>query len=71
MNPATGLKCWIPGLQVWYGLYTRSWWAYVPGRPDRLIEAPSPELLAQRLTSLATTAGVRDRTPSRGQRTRA
>ncbi|SFP50072.1 hypothetical protein SAMN04489713_114279 [Actinomadura madurae] len=69
MNPDVGLKCWIPGLQVWYGLYTRSWWAYVPGRPDSLIEAPSPELLAQRLTPLATTSAARDRTLSRRQRT--
>jgi hypothetical protein len=52
MNPATGLASWIPGLQVWYGIYTRSWWAFVPGLPDRLIEARSPELLAQRLTAL-------------------
>jgi hypothetical protein len=53
VNPAASLKRWIPGLHVWYGLYTNSWWAYVPGRPDRLIEAASPEVLVQRLSPLA------------------
>lgn len=56
MNPAAVLTPWIPGLRVWYGIYTRSWWAFVPGRPDRLIEAPSPEHLVQRLAPLAEAA---------------
>jgi hypothetical protein len=61
VNPAAGLKPWIPGLQVWYGLYTRSWWAFVPGRPDRLIEAASPEHLVQRLLPLAGRQAMRSR----------
>jgi hypothetical protein len=65
MNPAAGLTTWIPGLQVWYGIYTRSWWAFVPGYPDQLIEAPSPDLLAQRLTSLAMRTAERRLTPTR------
>lgn len=65
MNPAAGLTHWIPGLQVWYGIHTRSWWAFIPGPPDHLLEAPSPELLAQRLTSLSMRATGRRLTPTR------
>lgn len=65
MNPATGLTYWMPGLQVWYGIYTHSWWAFIPGPPDRLLEAQSPELLAQRLTALAMRTTERRLTPVR------
>ncbi|MGI5203884.1 hypothetical protein ACQEU6_20190 [Spirillospora sp. CA-108201] len=67
MNPAIGLTYWMPGLQVWYGIYTRSWWAFIPGPQDRLIEAPSPELLAQQLTALAMRSAEHRRTPPRRQ----
>lgn len=69
MNPAAGLKAWIPGLQIWYGIYTRSWWAFVPGPPDRLIEAPSPEHLVQALTPLTARTTTHDTTPTRQRRT--
>lgn len=63
VNPARKLNRWIPGLQVWYGLYTGSWWAYVPGRPGRLIEAATPEMLVRRLAPFA--KAVKESEPGR------
>lgn len=65
MNPAADLTHWIPGLQVWYGIYTRSWWAFIPGPPDHLLEAPSPDHLAQKLTALSLRATERHLAPLR------
>ena len=43
----------FPGLLVWYGVFTRSWWAYVPGRPSRLVEAADLPGLARALARAA------------------
>lgn len=53
MNPAVELARWLPGVQVWYGCHTGSWWAYLPGRPGRLVEAPDPQHLARKLATRA------------------
>ncbi len=53
MNSLADLRHWIPGSQLWYGPYTGSWWAYLPGRPGRLIEAATPDELLRRLAPLA------------------
>lgn len=43
---ATGLEARFPGVAVWHGNHTRSWWAFVPcGERSRLIEAISPDEL--------------------------
>ncbi|NDU71569.1 hypothetical protein GWI34_02865 [Actinomadura sp. DSM 109109] len=63
MTPAAAPRHWVPGVRVWYGIYTRSWWAFVPGVPDLLIEAHSPDLLAQRLTALSMRAAGHRLTP--------
>jgi hypothetical protein len=44
---------WAPGTRVWHGRYTGLWWAFVPGRPDLLVEAPDPQQLARKLDSIA------------------
>jgi hypothetical protein len=36
----------FPGVLVWRGAHTGTWWAYVPIRGGRLVEAISPEELA-------------------------
>lgn len=53
MNPAVELARWFPGVHVWYGTHTGSWWAYVPGQPNRLVEAPDPHRLARKLAMTA------------------
>jgi hypothetical protein len=41
---ARGLQGQFPGVRVWYGEATGSWWALVPMRDGpRLIEAPTPQ----------------------------
>ena len=49
MNPAVELARRLPGVRVWYGCHTGSWWAYLPGRPGRLIEDRDPRQLARKL----------------------
>ncbi|MDL4771523.1 MULTISPECIES: hypothetical protein [Thermomonosporaceae] len=39
-----GLQEQFPGVRVWFGRATGSWWALVPSRGGpRLVEAPTPE----------------------------
>ncbi|POM24464.1 hypothetical protein BTM25_30930 [Actinomadura rubteroloni] len=41
-----GLQDQFPGVRVWYGKATRSWWALVPlGGGSRLLEAAAPQTL--------------------------
>ncbi|MGI5168253.1 hypothetical protein ACQEU3_28280 [Spirillospora sp. CA-253888] len=43
---ARGLQEQFPGVRVWYGEATGSWWALVPLRAGpRLVEAPTPQTL--------------------------
>jgi hypothetical protein len=37
------------GIHTWYGHTTRKYWAYVP-HPDRLVEAETPEQLAEQIS---------------------
>lgn len=53
MNPAAELGAWFPGVHVWHGRYTGSWWAYVPGHPPRLLEAPDLQHLTRKLATTA------------------
>ncbi|QXJ24954.1 hypothetical protein AGRA3207_006373 [Actinomadura graeca] len=49
---ARGLQEQFPGVRVWYGESTRSWWALVPTRHGpRLLEAPSPQELREEVMS--------------------
>lgn len=42
------LECRFPGVMVWFGLETRSWWAMVPPPAGwRLVEAADPEELTR------------------------
>lgn len=54
MNPAAELATWFPDVKIWFGPCTGSWWAFVPGRPDRLVEAPNPRDLARKLATTTT-----------------
>lgn len=50
---ARGLQEQFPGVRVWYGEATGSWWAMVPLRDGpRLLEAPSPQQLREEIMSL-------------------
>ncbi|WP_067801689.1 hypothetical protein [Actinomadura formosensis] len=50
---ARGLQQQFPGVRVWYGEATGSWWAMVPLREGpRLLEAPSPQQLREEIMSL-------------------
>ncbi|MFB4310987.1 hypothetical protein [Actinomadura sp. GTD37] len=50
---ARGLQQQFPGVRVWYGVATGSWWAMVPLRSGpRLLEAPSPQQLRDEIMSL-------------------
>ena len=43
----------FPGVRVWYGEATGSWWAMVPlRRRPRLVEAPSPQQLRDEIQNL-------------------
>ncbi|XRQ03572.1 hypothetical protein ACN3XK_44225 [Actinomadura welshii] len=43
----------FPGVRVWYGEATGSWWALVPLRSGpRLLEAPAPQQLRDEIMSL-------------------
>ncbi|WP_141577456.1 hypothetical protein [Actinomadura sp. WMMA1423] len=43
----------FPGVRVWYGEATGSWWAMVPLREGpRLLEAPSSQQLREEIISL-------------------
>jgi hypothetical protein len=43
----------FPGVRVWYGKATGSWWAMVPLRDGpRLLEAPAPQQLRDEIMSL-------------------
>jgi hypothetical protein len=45
----------FPGVRVWYGEATGSWWAMVPLRGGpRLVESPSPQQLRDEIMSLRT-----------------
>ncbi|TDD70890.1 hypothetical protein E1293_34225 [Actinomadura darangshiensis] len=45
----------FPGVRVWYGEATGSWWAMVPLRGGpRLLEAPSPQELRDEIMGLRT-----------------
>ncbi|MEU8796983.1 hypothetical protein [Spirillospora sp. NPDC048819] len=50
---ARGLQAQFPGVRVWYGEATGSWWAMVPlhGGP-RLLEAASPQQLRDEIMSV-------------------
>jgi hypothetical protein len=42
----------FPGVVVWYGRATSRWWAFVPiGEWGHLIEATTPEQLAQQIAT--------------------
>ncbi|RFS85690.1 hypothetical protein D0T12_11865 [Actinomadura spongiicola] len=50
---ARGLQEQFPGVRVWFGEATGSWWAMVPMRTGpRLVEAPTPQELREELMSL-------------------
>ncbi|HEY8481682.1 MAG TPA: hypothetical protein VIL71_17790 [Spirillospora sp.] len=50
---ARGLQEQFPGVRVWYGEATGSWWAMVPTRSGpRLLEASSPQQLRDEILSL-------------------
>lgn len=50
---ARGLQEQFPGVRVWYGEATGSWWAMVPLRDGpRLLEAASPQQLRDEILSL-------------------
>ncbi|MQY02885.1 hypothetical protein [Actinomadura macrotermitis] len=52
---AQGLQELFPGVRVWYGKATRSWWALVPlNAGPRLIEAPTPQRLRDSIMSART-----------------
>jgi len=40
----------FPGVMVWHGRHTRTWWAYVPISGGRLVEALDPNELAQAIS---------------------
>jgi hypothetical protein len=61
MSPAIELARHYPGVMVWYGIYTKSWWAYVPHDRGFLIEANDPRHLARKLATM--TAMGPDRPP--------
>ncbi|GAA4138135.1 hypothetical protein GCM10022416_23270 [Actinomadura keratinilytica] len=43
----------FPGVQCWWGLYTRRWWAYVPTtQGDHLLEAVTPDALFWQVVEL-------------------
>lgn len=48
----TDLKERFPGVVTWYGVFTGSWWAYLPIGSGRLIEAVCPEDLTNTLSGL-------------------
>jgi hypothetical protein len=49
---ARGLQEQFPGVRVWYGEATGSWWAIVPLRSGpRLVEAPTPQQLREAIMS--------------------
>ncbi|WP_067461668.1 hypothetical protein [Actinomadura macra] len=49
---ARGMQEQFPGVRVWYGESTGSWWALVPLREGpRLLEAPSPQELREEIMS--------------------
>ena len=42
----------FPGWRVWHGQSTGTWWAMSPpGGPRRLVEAPTPEELADQIVA--------------------
>lgn len=48
-----GLQEQFPGVRVWYGEATGSWWAMVPLRDGpRLLEAPTPQRLRDDIMNL-------------------
>ncbi|NKZ05884.1 hypothetical protein [Actinomadura latina] len=50
---ARALQETFPGVRVWYGEATGSWWAMVPLRDGpRLLEAPSAQQLREEIMSL-------------------
>lgn len=50
---ARGLQEQFPGVRVWYGEATGSWWALVPTRGGpRLVEAPTPQQLREEIHSI-------------------
>ncbi|WP_131740370.1 hypothetical protein [Actinomadura roseirufa] len=52
---ARGLQEQFPGVRVWYGESTGSWWAMVPLREGlRLLEAPTPQQLREEIMSART-----------------
>ncbi|MBW8483690.1 hypothetical protein [Actinomadura parmotrematis] len=52
---ARGLQELFPGVRVWYGRATGSWWALVPlGQGPRLLEAPTPQRLREAIMSART-----------------
>ncbi|WP_157429849.1 hypothetical protein [Actinomadura oligospora] len=58
-SPVERLRTRFPGVHFWWGVFTFSWWAYVPAPGlGRLIEAPTPDALAHRLTHLHTRSGL-------------
>ncbi|WP_242906330.1 hypothetical protein [Actinomadura terrae] len=51
----------FPGTRVWFGHHTREWWAYVPWPVPGLIEAATPDRLAD---AMAKGMGLRGATLS-------
>ncbi|MEV5570279.1 hypothetical protein AB0L06_09520 [Spirillospora sp. NPDC052269] len=53
------LRARFPGIHFWWGVFTFSWWAYVPGPGlGRLIEASTPDELGDRLARLRAQSGL-------------
>ncbi|MGI8332834.1 hypothetical protein ACRYCC_23030 [Actinomadura scrupuli] len=52
-GPAELLEGRFPGVRVWYGRHTGTWWAYIPVDGGRLVEADRPQRLADAIVRAA------------------
>lgn len=58
-TPIELLRARFPGVHFWWGAYTFSWWAYRHGPGlGHLIEADTPDHLADRLALLRAQSGL-------------
>lgn len=51
-DPADEIRLWWPGARIWYGRATGTWWAFLPGHPDLLLDFLDPSELIRAVASL-------------------